>query len=252
MPRPSPRGASAHPPQGNDAFAPADPLGLVTRVLHRDAALIVLDKPAGIPVHKGPGGGDTLEEHFAALRFGNAENPVLAHRLDKDTSGCLVLARTKGAAARLGRAFQEGAVAKTYWAIGCGRLDEDEGVIDAPLARRSHERRSWWMKVDPAGDAALTRYRVLGRADGLVWLSLSPETGRTHQLRVHCAHLGLPLAGDGVYGGDRAKAAARRMHLHARSIALPMGRDAPLVVTAAAPVHMHPLLSACGWSEATA
>jgi RluA family pseudouridine synthase len=225
-----------------------DPLRLQARVLHRDAAVIVLDKPAGVPVHKGAGGGDNLEAHFGALRFGLAENPVLAHRLDKDTSGCLALARTKGAAARLGRAFREGLVGKTYWAVAAGTLPADDGVIDAPLARRSHDRRSWWMKVDPAGDPALTRYRVLGRADGLIWLELRPETGRTHQLRVHCAHLGAPLAGDGVYGGDRAKAIARRMHLHARSLVLP-GQPQPIQTIAPAPAHMLELLAACGWRD---
>jgi tRNA pseudouridine32 synthase / 23S rRNA pseudouridine746 synthase len=220
---------------------------LLARVLHKDADMIVLDKPPGIAVHKGPGGGETLDQYFESLRFGAGQNPELAHRLDKDTSGCLVLGRSRVALARLGKLFSEGRAAKTYWAVVVGSVIADAGVIDAPLAQRSHERRSWWMKVDPAGDASLTRWRVLGRADGLIWLELKPETGRTHQLRVHMAHLGTPIAGDAIYGGDQALAAARHMHLHAREISLPLDAIRPVHVVAAPPEHMHTLLSACGW-----
>jgi tRNA pseudouridine32 synthase / 23S rRNA pseudouridine746 synthase len=226
-----------------------DPATLPDRVLHRDEALIVLDKPPGIAVHKGAGHGDNLEAHFERLRFGAPVNPALAHRLDKDTSGCLVLGRDRQALARLGEMFRKGLVQKTYWAVVMGRLAEDSGIIDAPLMRRSADKRSWWMKVDPAGDPSLTHWRVLGRADGLVWLELRPETGRTHQLRVHCAHLGLPIAGDHVYGGDLARSAARHMHLHAREITLPLDRVKPLTVRAEPPEHMHALLGACGWLQ---
>ncbi len=104
------------------------------------------------------------------------------------------------------------------------------------------------MKVDPAGDPSLTRWRVLGRADGLAWLELHPETGRTHQLRVHCAHAGWPIAGDHIYGGDLSRSAARHMHLHARSIVLPLDPARPIDVSAEPPEHMHVLLAACGWT----
>ncbi len=169
-----------------------DPASLPARVLHKDRDVIVIDKPPGIAVHKGAGHGDDLERSFDQLRFEASETPALAHRLDKDTSGCLVLGRNREALKRLGALFSSGRADKTYWAVVVGRVAGDGGVIDAPLARRSADRRSWWMKVDPAGDASLTRWRVLGRADGLAWLELSPETGRTHQLRVHCAHSGWP------------------------------------------------------------
>jgi tRNA pseudouridine32 synthase / 23S rRNA pseudouridine746 synthase len=224
-----------------------DPAELPARVLHRDADAIILDKPPGIAVHKGPGGGDDLEAHFDALRFGAPAAPALAHRLDKDTSGCLVLGRSKEALARLGKLFRDGRVAKTYWAVVAGPVAGDGGTIDAPLSRRSHDRRSWWMKVDPAGDPSCTDWRVLGRADGLAWLELRPRTGRTHQLRVHCAHLGAPIAGDRVYGGDVALAAARHLHLHARAVAYPWS-GGTVSATAAPPAHMHALLEACGWS----
>jgi tRNA pseudouridine32 synthase / 23S rRNA pseudouridine746 synthase len=222
---------------------------LAARVLYRDPAMIILDKPPGIAVHKGAGAGDNLEAHFAALRFGAAENPALAHRLDKDTSGCLVLGRSKSALARLGLLFREGYVVKTYWAVVMGRVPAMNGTIDAPLARRSDDKRSWRMKTDPAGDPSITHWRVLGEADGLAWLELRPETGRTHQLRVHCAHLGAPIAGDHIYGGDLARAGARHMHLHARAITVPFDRPNPVTVSAMPPEHMHDLLQACGWQK---
>lgn len=226
-----------------------DPAMLLRRVLHKDGRVIVLDKPPGIAVHKGAGYGDNLEAHFDQLRFGEAENPGLAHRLDKDTSGCLVLGRDKASLAELGKLFSQGRVDKVYWAIAAGDIAGASGSIDAPLMRRSADKRSWWMKADPAGDPSLTHWRVLGRADGLTWLELRPETGRTHQLRVHCAHIGHPIAGDAVYGGDRARSAARHLHLHARAIGLPQPGAAALAVTAPPPEHMQSLLAACGWSD---
>jgi tRNA pseudouridine32 synthase / 23S rRNA pseudouridine746 synthase len=209
--------------------------------------MLIIDKPAGLPVHKGPGGGDNLEAHVHLLRFGAAELPALAHRLDKDTSGCLVLGRSRPGLARLGRLFRDGKVEKIYWAVVAGEMAAERGVVDAPLARRTDDPRSWWMKVDPAGDASRTRWRVLGRADGMTWLELAPETGRTHQLRVHCAHLGCPIAGDAIYGGDTARAVARNLHLHARAISIPGLTGGRVTATADPPEHMRLLLAACGW-----
>jgi tRNA pseudouridine32 synthase / 23S rRNA pseudouridine746 synthase len=222
-------------------------LDLVSRILHRDDDMIILDKPPGIAVHKGAGYGDNLEAHFESLILDRSEVPALAHRLDKDTSGCLVLGRHGPALKRLGALFRDGKITKTYWAVVLGHPPAAEGVIDAPLARRSHDRRRWWMKVDAVqGDASLTRYRVLGQADGLTWLELQPMTGRTHQLRVHCEHIGCPIAGDPIYGGDRARAGARHLHLHARSITIPE-RQGDISVQASPPEHMKDLLMLCGW-----
>lgn len=206
---------------------------LQARVLYCDEAVLVLDKPHGIAVHAGPKGGVTLDAFLPDLRFDAAEKPQLAHRLDRETTGCLVFGRNARALRRLGALFRDGLVEKTYCAIVCGNPVEDRGEIALPLARRSHDKRSWWMKVDPAGDASLTHYHVLGRAAGIAFVALSPKTGRTHQLRVHCAAIGWPIAGDRVYGGDRAMAASPALMLHAARIALPFYPGKPPILVEA-------------------
>jgi tRNA pseudouridine32 synthase / 23S rRNA pseudouridine746 synthase len=132
------------------------------RVLHRDGLMLVIDKPAGLPVHRGPKGGANLESSFDALRFGLPRPPVLAHRLDRDTSGCLVLGRHRKATASLGLLFKHGRISKTYWAVVEGGPVEDEGTIDMPLGRLNAER-GWWQKPDPDGQTAVTTWKVLGR-----------------------------------------------------------------------------------------
>ena len=218
-----------------------DPDALLARLVYRDALMLVIDKPAGIAVHKGPKGGDNLEAHFHALRFGLPRNPALAHRLDRDTSGCLVLGRHHKALEKLGLLFKQGKIAKTYWAVVAGEPEAEDGLIDLPLGRLD-AARGWWMKVDPAGLAAQTRWRVLGRAPGRAWLALEPLTGRTHQLRVHCAAQGWPILGDAIYG-----AGGGPMHLHARRIVVPLYANKPVIeAQAPAPAHMHAALEACG------
>jgi tRNA pseudouridine32 synthase/23S rRNA pseudouridine746 synthase len=240
------------------------------RVLHRDGLMLVIDKPAGIPVHRGPKGGANLEASFDALRFGLPRPPVLAHRLDRDTSGCLVLGRHRKATASLGLLFKHGKISKTYWAVVEGGPAEDEGTIDIPLGRLNEER-GWWQKPDPNGLPSITKWKVLGRSHNastvagaearLTWLSLEPITGRTHQLRVHCAAMGWPIAGDNIYGTQASLRRLRNeqyvprfdepsLHLHAREIAIPLSKTKPpVVVTAPAPAHLHALLKACGWKE---
>ena len=172
---------------------------MLARLLYRDGLMLVIDKPAGFAVHRGPKGGESLEDYFDALRFGLPRNPALAHRLDKDTSGCLVLGRHRKALALLGKLFKQGKIGKTYWAAVEGAPDADEGRIDLPLGKLD-ETRGWWMKPDPKGVPAVTTWKVLGRSDSLSWLALEPLTGRTHQLRVHCAEMGWPILGDNIYG----------------------------------------------------
>ncbi|MGO4706614.1 RluA family pseudouridine synthase [Microvirga sp. 2MCAF38] len=136
---------------------------IVSRLLYRDALVLVIDKPAGLPVHPGPKGGETLFHHLDALRFGLPRRPEVAHRLDKDTSGCIVLGRHAKALARLGDLFKRNEIDKVYWAVVEGGPEADEGEIDLPLAPKSPDR-GWWMKVDPKGQPSLTKWRVLGRS----------------------------------------------------------------------------------------
>ena len=218
---------------------------LLARVLYRDGLMLIVDKPAGLPVHPGPKGGANLEQLLDALRFGLPHPPALAHRLDKDTSGCLVLGRHRQALQRLGRLFAQGRVDKTYWAVVEGAPPEAQGRIDLPLARRSADPRSWWMKVDAQGQPAVTEFAVLGRTADLAWLELRPKTGRTHQLRVHLAALHCPILGDTVYGARTSGGAP--LHLHARSVAVPLYPKRPAIVaTAPPPEHMLAALQACG------
>lgn len=225
------------------------PEELHSRLIYRDALMLVLDKPAGIPVHKGTGGGDTLEQHFESLRFGLPRLPALAHRLDRDTSGCLVLGRHRQALHRLGDLFAANRIKKTYWAIVQGSPDNDEGMIDLALAKQSESHKRWWMKVSEGGQSALTHYRVMGKADGMSWLELEPHTGRTHQLRVHCAAIGCPIIGDTIYGSDVAKKGEEgMMRLHARSVIIPLyPKKDPITVTAAPPPHMLEFLTHLGY-----
>jgi tRNA pseudouridine32 synthase/23S rRNA pseudouridine746 synthase/23S rRNA pseudouridine1911/1915/1917 synthase len=225
------------------------PADLPDRILHRDGLALVIDKPAGIPVHAGPGGGPNLEHWFPLLRFGLPRPPALAHRLDRDTSGCLVLGRHAKALRRLGRLFAEGRVEKTYWAIVSGVPREVEGRIEVPLLKQPRGTVGWRMVADPAGQPAITDYRVLGSAAGLAWLELRPRTGRTHQIRVHCAALGCPVVGDPAYGGRAYdKLADYPLQLHARAISLPLYPEKPpIAVTAPVPPHMRRLLTATGW-----
>ncbi|WP_336814622.1 RluA family pseudouridine synthase [Bosea sp. MMO-172] len=225
-------------------------------LLYRDAMMLVIDKPAGLPSHRGPQAKrriiPVLTDYLDALRFGLPRKPEAAHRLDKDTSGCLVLGRHPRAMAELNQMFRDGRIDKTYWAIVQGGPAEDEGLIDLALAKRSPER-GWWMKVDPAGLPSQTRYRVLGRGESedgpLAWLAMEPLTGRTHQLRVHCQASGWPMLGDEIYG-EAPREGGPGLQLHARAITVPLykKRD-PITVEAPPPPHMLAALRACGWNQ---
>ncbi|GAC1337290.1 MAG: RNA pseudouridine synthase [Acetobacteraceae bacterium] len=208
-------------------------------ILFQDPNFVVLNKPPGLPVHAGPRGGASVEDWFPLLSR-RKDGPWLVHRLDADTSGCLVIALRRAALLQAQRVFVEGRARKTYWAVVRGAPNGTEGVVDAPLIKQSG-RGGWRMRVDPAGLPARTAWRVLARAAGLAWLELHPATGRTHQVRVHCATLGCPVLGDPVYGDGEG-----RLHLLARAIALPL--EPPLAATAPPPGHMEPALERLGWS----
>ena len=271
---------------------------MVARLLYRDGLMLVIDKPAGIAVHQGPPNGrdsarKCLEDYFDALRFGLPRPPALAHRLDRDTSGCLVLGRHRKALATLGKLFKNGAIEKTYWAVVEGAPDADEGLIELPLGRLD-DKIGWWMKHDPAGQPAATKWKVMGRCsftaplkgavdlpkadrvgvNGIVaspypddalmravdppppgegkfftWLQLEPLTGRTHQLRVHCAEMGWPIVGDAIYG-TAPRSGGPILHLQAREIVVPLYKNRePIRVVAPVPAHMGERLTHCGWLE---
>jgi tRNA pseudouridine32 synthase/23S rRNA pseudouridine746 synthase len=218
------------------------------RLLYRDGLMLILDKPAGVAVHRGPKGGPSLEDDFEALRFGLPRKPALAHRLDRETAGCLVLGRHHKALEKLGLLFKQGKIAKIYWAIVAGSPAAESGAIDLALGRLD-PRRGWWMRVDPKGQPALTLWRVRGRGvwrrAPVAWLELEPRTGRTHQLRVHCAAQGWPILGDAIYG-ERADVP---LQLLARKVVVPLPKGKPPIeVEAPAPPHMREALAACGFA----
>ena len=223
---------------------------ILARLLHRDGLVLVLDKPTGLAVHRGPKGGETLMDHLDQLRFGLPNPPELAHRLDKDTSGCLVLGRHRKALAKLGALFAQGKVGKTYVAVVRGTPAEESGRIELRLAKRSPSR-GWWVAVDPKGQEAITDWRVIARSGALTVLTLSPRTGRTHQLRAHLAAIGMPVVGDRIYGREPAPPAGPLLHLHARRVVLPLKPREPLVVVAPLPAHLRATLASFGLEPAT-
>ncbi len=230
-------------------------------VLYRDESVIAVNKPSGLAVQGGAKTTRHLDGMLDALRFGADERPRLVHRLDRDTSGVLLLARTAPAARALTARFRGKDAAKLYWAATAGVPDRDEGVIDLALSKRAGAARSGGEAVAPdldGGQAAVTAYRLIDRAgDRAAFLALWPKTGRTHQLRVHCAAIGNPILGDGKYGGRDAfpggGAIAGRLHLHARRIVLPHpDGHGQIDVIAPLPDHMAETWKTLGFSGASA
>jgi len=207
---------------------------LLSRVLYRDGLMLVIDKPAGLAVHPGPSGGESLEDYFGALRFGLPRAPALAHRLDRDTTGCLVLGRHAKALRKLGKLFSQNKVEKTYWALTRGVPEKLSATIDAPLKKTS-DKGGWRMVIADDGQSAATSYRVLTSTGGVSFIEAKPKTGRTHQIRIHLASIGCPVIGDPFYGDLSPEDRGRAMMLHARRVVVPISKNNPAVIVEAPP-----------------
>ncbi|MBV8455085.1 MAG: RluA family pseudouridine synthase [Acetobacteraceae bacterium] len=249
--------ASSAPP-ARPEVAPEAARELQDRLLYCDEQVISLDKPYGLPVQGGPGITKHLDAWLDALRFGG-ERPRLVHRLDRDTSGVLLLARTAGTAAKLAALFRGRDIQKVYWAIVARRPIPPEGRIELPLKRVGGPRGERTVVSGPgdeAGTRALTEYRTLDHAGKLAWLELRPLTGRTHQLRVHCVAIGAPILGDVKYAqpdqngafGATVAGLPDALHLHARRLVLPHPAGGILEVEADLPEHMRETFRTLGFA----
>jgi len=212
---------------------------LTDLVLFIDGETIVLDKPAGLPVDRPRDGSSSVEAALDTFRFGFQREPSAVHRLDRDTSGCLLLARHPKAHKRFAAAFEAGLVEKTYWAVLDGVPQGEGGRIELSLAKRSTREDGWRIVADPKGKPAVTDWRLLGVVEGRALIEFRPQTGRTHQLRVHAVEgLGHAIVGDPVYGpGGEAPStgSGQGMLLHARRLRLPRDPKPAIDVTAPLP-----------------
>ena len=220
-------------------------------VIHKDAQALVLNKPPGLATQGGTKTTQHVDGLLDALQYEAEGRPKLVHRLDKDTSGALLVARTSRAAAFFAKTFSSRSAKKVYWALVVDVPSIDDGTIDLPIAKQPGTGGEK-MHVDEAeGSPARTRYRVIERAGNrAAWVELQPFTGRTHQLRVHMAAIGHPIVGDGKYGGPAAfltGGISRKMHLHARRIRVDHPDGGEIDVTAELPTHFAESLAGLGF-----
>ena len=202
-------------------------------ILFEDGEALVIDKPAGLPIERPRRGGGSLEDHFEALKLGFQRAPVPVHRIDTDTSGCLLLARNPKSLKRFAKCFEDRVVEKRYLGVLSGVPADSEGTIELSLSKISSAEKGWRMIAARKGKPSITHWRVLAEIDGRALLEFRPETGRTHQIRVHCqAGLGMPLLGDPVYGNGKG---APRTMLHAAALSVPRDGKPPVAATAPLP-----------------
>lgn len=210
-------------------------------ILFEDAEALVVDKPGGLPLDQPRAGGPSLHDHLDALRLGFQRHPVPVHRLDRDTSGCLLLARNPKALRRLSEEFELRRVEKRYLGIVAGHLTMDHGTIALSLKKISSAKDGWRMIAAKLGKEAVTHWTKLAEHEDMTLVEFRPETGRTHQIRVHAASgLGVPLLGDPVYGENHANAAqyagrAARTMLHSAAISVPRFGKEPVAARAPFP-----------------
>ena len=249
---------SGRKPKPHVELTPREIAEAKAMVIHEDAAAIVLDKPPGLATQGGTKTKhhvDGLLDAFVAQDSGGDEpRPRLVHRLDKDTSGVLLVARTPGSAAFFSKRFSGRSAKKVYWALVVGVPDVFEGTIEAPLAKQPGTGGEKMHIDEENGQAAKTRYRVVDRAaKRAAWVELQPLTGRTNQLRVHMAAIGHPIVGDGKYGGQDAfltGTISRKLHLHARRLVIDRPGGGKLDVTAELPEHFAASMQQLGFDPA--
>jgi tRNA pseudouridine32 synthase/23S rRNA pseudouridine746 synthase len=204
---------------------------LADRILFIDAEAMVIDKPAGLPVDTPRRGGDSVVARLGELKQGFQRPPTPMHRLDQDTSGCLLLARSPKARSILQKAFETRQVEKYYLAVVDGAVEDDEGTIDVSLGKRSSEKAGWRMVADAKGDEAKTHWRKIAVRDGRTLVEFRPITGRTHQIRVHAREaFGRGILGDRVYGVPGGQ-----MLLHASRLVVPREKKASIDVSSPLP-----------------
>ncbi len=206
---------------------------LEDRILFIDGEAIVIDKPGGLPVDTPKRGGQSIESRLDELRCGFKRKPVVMHRLDQDTSGCLLLARNPKARTAFQQAFEARSVEKHYLAVVGSEVEAAEGVIDVPIAKTSSAEAGWRMVADPAGQSAVTRWRRIATREGRTLVEFRPLTGRTHQIRVHAREaFASGIVGDRVYGIPGGE-----MLLHASRLVVPRGAKLAIDVTAPLPEY---------------
>lgn len=246
--------AVAKPKKARPQLTPEQLEFAESMVIHRDAQAIVLNKPPGLATQGGTKTHDHVDQLLDGLYYDLDTRPKLVHRLDKDTSGALVLARTARAAAYFSKSFSGRTARKTYWAVVVGVPDIEDGFIDLPLGKQPGTGGEKMQVDEKEGQPARTRYRVIDQAGNrAAWVELQPHTGRTHQLRVHMAAIGHPIVGDGKYGMAEAflsGSISRKMHLHARRICIDHPEGGKLDITADLPTHFAETLKQLGFDLA--